>query len=369
MTEHQDTDAKAGSVLIIGAGIVGANIAYQMARAGRSVQVIDAIGPHAGASGRSWAWINAVAAETEAYTALRLAGVDAYHRLEKDLSGKLEIDWTGSVLWDPYLFDPAIPFAERPGMASVDGTRLKELEPLLDSPPALALASARDGLVDGAHAVQVILTAAMEAGARLVTGQAVDALVVAGDALTGVRCGEAILCAETVILAAGTGTAALLAGAERMLPTANRAGLLITTKPISKRLQKAIWTETVHVKQLRCGRLVIGEGAHEDGALSDPESLAGSMIARAETLLPKLGRLEIEKTSVATRPIPGDGLPAIGPVPGIQGLYMAVMHSGFTLAAIAGELVTAELNGGGPMPLLDPFRPDRFPGMMPQGGA
>lgn len=346
--------------MVVGAGIVGANIAYQLSKAGRPVRLIDSIAPHAGASGRSWAWINAVAADTPEYAALRLAGIEAYHRLEKDLDGRLQIDWTGSVLWDPYLFDPSIDYTDRPGIKPIDRTRLKELEPLIGPAPDAALSSSRDGFVDGAHAVDTIVEAAVSAGATLSIGHHCDSLVHDHGRVTGVRCGDSILHAETIVLSAGIGTTGLLAGLGRGFPTANRAGLLLTTKPVEKRLQRAIWTETVHVKQLRDGRLVIGEGAHEEGALDNPDHLAEGMLARTKELLPDIGKIEIDRTSVATRPIPGDGYPAIGQIPGFDGLYMAVMHSGYTLAAIAGELVTAELTGGGAMPLLAPFRPERF---------
>ena len=62
---------------------------------------------------------------------------------------------------------------------------------------------------------------------------------------------------------------------------------------------------------------------------------------------------------VAPRPVPGDGLPAIGAI-GPRGLYLSVMHSGATLAAIVAEIVAEELNDDPRAPLLKPYRPDRF---------
>ncbi|MGV6803572.1 MAG: FAD-dependent oxidoreductase, partial [Ruegeria sp.] len=46
-------------IIVVGAGIVGASIAYQLARTGHTVTVIDRDMPGAGASGRSFGWINA----------------------------------------------------------------------------------------------------------------------------------------------------------------------------------------------------------------------------------------------------------------------------------------------------------------------
>ena len=68
--------------------------------------------------------------------------------------------------------------------------------------------------------------------------------------------------------------------------------------------------------------------------------------------------IRAEQILLAERPVPGDGLPAIGPV--LPGLSMAVMHSGATLAPLAADLLVAELLGDDQSPDLAPFRPARL---------
>jgi glycine/D-amino acid oxidase-like deaminating enzyme len=70
----------------------------------------------------------------------------------------------------------------------------------------------------------------------------------------------------------------------------------------------------------------------------------------------------MERVTLGLRPIPEDGLPAIGPAPGLEGLYLAVMHSGITLAPAVGRFAAMELLDGAEVELLAPFRPDRFVG-------
>lgn len=364
MPENAPRSEVGQTCLIVGAGIIGASIAFRLARSGCQVTLIDAVGPHAGASGRSWAWINAIAADTPSYVALRRAGIDAYHRLEQDLSGRLEVDWSGSIVWDSALFDPDADYAGRQDLRRVDSTEIRTLEPMLAAPPAAALYSPDDGLIDGAHATGAILAAAAEAGARTVYGLPADGVIVEKSRAVGVTCGDAVLRADTTILCAGTGTADLLASLGRDLPMQNRPGLLVMTRPVSAKLSRAIWTETTHVKQLRDGRLLIGESAHRDGALHDPEKLAAAMLQDAGALLPGCAPLQLERYTVATRPIPADGYPVIGPVDGLAGLYVATMHSGMTLAAIVGELVSEEVIRGESRDMLAAFRPGRFPGMI-----
>jgi glycine/D-amino acid oxidase-like deaminating enzyme len=60
------------------------------------------------------------------------------------------------------------------------------------------------------------------------------------------------------------------------------------------------------------------------------------------------------------RPVPLDGLPVVGSVPGVQGAFAAVMHSGVTLGPLVGQLLASEILKGVQSSLLTPFRPARF---------
>jgi glycine/D-amino acid oxidase-like deaminating enzyme len=63
---------------------------------------------------------------------------------------------------------------------------------------------------------------------------------------------------------------------------------------------------------------------------------------------------------VAWRAMPADRLPIIGPMPGLESLYLPVTPSGVTLAPILGRLVAAEIAEKVPERLLEPMRPGRF---------
>jgi glycine/D-amino acid oxidase-like deaminating enzyme len=58
--------------------------------------------------------------------------------------------------------------------------------------------------------------------------------------------------------------------------------------------------------------------------------------------------------------MPADRLPIVGPVPWLDTLYVAVTHSGVTVAPALGRLVAREVADGEPDGLLAPFRPGRF---------
>jgi glycine/D-amino acid oxidase-like deaminating enzyme len=67
-----------------------------------------------------------------------------------------------------------------------------------------------------------------------------------------------------------------------------------------------------------------------------------------------------ESHVVGIRPIPKDGFPAIGRAAGIAGLYLAVMHSGITLAPAIGRFVADEILNDRRESLIEPYGLERF---------
>ena len=70
--------------------------------------------------------------------------------------------------------------------------------------------------------------------------------------------------------------------------------------------------------------------------------------------------IDIDRVSIGWRPLPKDGVPVIGRINSIQGVYVAMMHSGVSLAAVVSKLVTEEILEDKNNSLLDHFRPSRF---------
>src|SRR4029077_8155655 len=68
---------------------------------------------------------------------------------------------------------------------------------------------------------------------------------------------------------------------------------------------------------------------------------------------------------VCVRPMPADGRSIVGWLPGADGMYVAVTHSGVTLAAHLAELITAELVSGAAAAEVAPYRPRRSPAAAP----
>ena len=82
-------------VVVVGAGIVGASVAYHAARAGAVVTLVDAGRPGAGVTADSFAWIAASGIRT-APSSRGATAMDEYRRLEAELPG-LPVIWSGSL--------------------------------------------------------------------------------------------------------------------------------------------------------------------------------------------------------------------------------------------------------------------------------
>lgn len=114
------------------------------------------------------------------------------------------------------------------------------------------------------------------------------------------------------------------------------------------------------LRQRADGSVLVGERSQETPATSPGQRHARALLAQAARFFPLLAAVRVERWWLAWRAMPADRLPIVGPLPWLEGLYLAVSHSGVTLAPILGRLVAREVAEGTPDGLLAPFRPGRF---------
>lgn len=219
-------------ILIIGAGVIGASIAFQLARRGHQVTVLDSTGIAAGASGRSFGWINASYALSPAHFRLRLAGMAAHRRLDEALPSS-PTRWPGC-LWFEEQGEAQRHFAE--GLQSQgykvehwDQPRIRKTLPHVGETPETALYLPSEGAVDPADLARRLL---QDTGAQLWRGVAARDLVEEQGKVIGVQTDQGRVHADHVILAAGTGAPDLLAPLGIKLPMLSRPGLILKTPPL-----------------------------------------------------------------------------------------------------------------------------------------
>lgn len=353
-------------VVIAGAGLIGAAVAYRLARAGAEVTVVDGNGPASGASGHSFGWINASFFADEAHFRLRCDAIAAYHRLAQDLPG-LPVTWPGCLWWEEQgealdqMRDTLLGLGY--AVEELDRARVGAAEPALADPPERALRFPQEGVADAAMLARHLLRAAAGHGARIIIGTPATGIATEGGRVSGLVTEHGTIAADRVVVAAGTGSPGLVAPLGVTLPLLPRPGLLMHTQPTDLRLTHVLVAPDQEVRQLGDGRLLAPTVAGHQSDTRDrvdtrPDQLAETALARLQTMFGE-DRLMLEQVALAYRPVPQDGLPVIGAA-GPDGLYLTVMHSGVTLAALVGELAAAEVLGREGSNVLAPYRPSRF---------
>ncbi len=352
-----------GRTVVIGAGIVGASIAYHLTGRGAEVTIVDRTGIAAGATGKSFAWINAHHFKSEAYHRFRYQSLAEYHRLDRELDGALGVSWCGALSFDAVgeAFEHRVERFRALGYPTevVSHNRFRDLEPNYGHPPGRALYLSMEAAIDPTFTSKALIDGAVRLGARTLFGPDIISLHRRDGRIAGVETSFGVIEAERVVVAAGVGAETILKSVSFDLPMDNRPGIMLHSKPIAKVLNHVIWGDRLHLKQQADGRLVIGEVFSEGRNDLSANAIQEQMLADVARHLPDID-VEISGTTIGLRPIPKDGMPVVGPAGDIEGLYVAVMHSGVTLAPIVGRMAAEEVLDGISFETLAPYRPGRF---------
>ena len=351
-------------VLIVGAGIIGASTAWHLASAGARVTVVEAGAPGGVATRNSWAWINASWGNAESYFRLRVRAMEEWRRLERRLPG-IRVAWGGGLIWD-LPAEQLEAFAVEHASWGYDVRRVgrdeaRRIEPQLVAPPDFALHMPGEGAVEPLDATLTFLKAARGLGAAIVANRSVHSLDFRAGRIRGVRTDVGDLEADEVVLAAGAATAALAGDVGLTLPVDAPPALLVATKPSVKLLNGLIMAPGIQIRQTAEHRLLAATALDDDVARGDGALPAANACEKMKEMLLSGASLDLDWYAVGHRAIPRDGLPFVGRAAGILGLYIAVMHSGVTLAPAIGQFVAEELLTGRRNALLEPCGLERIP--------
>lgn len=363
-------------VVVIGAGIVGASVAYELTKAGAKVTVIEASHAAAGSSTASFAWTNANGKTPRSYFALNVAGMRAHLDLAREFGTAPWFNQTGSFEWWTSELARAHQresYAQMRdwgyGVEWIDAKRVKELEPDIaieaaDGAPILYYPE--EGWVHPALYVAWLLRGAKARGDfELRTGTRVVGLVTQSGKVSGVRLstGDEVA-ADAVVNCAGSWSGDPIADAPSV-PLASTVGVLAFTLPVATTLHRQFHAEDLDVRPDGAGRLMIHKVSVDrtitEQQTLDPNGEQGeALLEAASRYLPALATSKIEAIRTTMRPIPGDGLTCAGEFGQMPGYYIAVTHSGVTIAPYLGRAIADEVVRQREHADLADFRPARF---------
>jgi len=364
----------ANRIVVVGAGIIGASIAYHLVKRGAKVVLAEAVRPGAAATEKSFGWINATFSKCpRAYFDLNQLGLAGWRRLETELGGELKVQWGGSVAWAPAdktaqeLRDKVRRHQEW-GYAThlIDEDEFRRLLPnVAPGDFGAACHSEFEGAVDPVDALKALLRQVRELGGEVRYPFEVDGLTLQGGRVTKLRAGENSLDADIVVLASGVATERLAHMAEVSIPLKESRGLLVHTRPQPKLIDRVVLAPGVHCKQKLDGRVVVGGQivagvGTAAGDAPDPGDTGQQILRDAVVVLPGIRGVAVERVTVGHRVMPADEYPIVGFCEACPNLYVAATHSGVTLAPLIGQLAALEILDGARVSSLEPYRPSRF---------
>ena len=359
-------------IVVAGAGIVGASIAYHLAKRGAQVLVLEASRPCAGATGKSFGWLNATFSKRpREYFDFNVLAMDDWHRLQQELYGEPAIEWGGSVAW---CADEAGADEMRRGIANqrawgypvreIDAGELRALLPnVAPGEVVSACYCSSEGMLAPPDAVRAILQAAEKSGAEIRIGCAIRELRCENGEVRKVLTTGGEANPHVLVLACGTAIPNLAAMADVKAPMKDSVGVLVYSTPLPRLIEGVVLAPGVHFKQDPDGRFVIG-GSLVAGAgtaaTDDSIEQAGEIIERARRYVPGLNEARIDEVTLGNRVMPLDEYPIAGFTRQCSNLYLAATHSGVTLAPLIGRLAAEEILDGARCTILGPYTPARF---------
>lgn len=355
---------------VVGGDLLGVATAYYAAAAGMRVVLLEEHELAAGASGAAFGGISSMVfsySDTrvpEWYVKLSLESVRLYSELAEELGPPMDYKVLGQI--DPFFDEADRPFREE----RVAGLReagspvellspeeLREIEPQLTGDIAGGMWCASDGHVTPLCAVWALADGARGHGAEIRTGVRAEGLIVDGDRVTGVRTSRGDVSAGLVVLCGGAGTAALAESVGLGIPLDLGRGQMLVTE----RLPRLLRTSLHNMQQTAAGTIVIGvtrEPESEDPA-STPRGIS-EILATAARLIPALKDVRVLRAWAGVRIVPAGGYPVFGPVDGVDGLLVCVMHRGITLGPVVGKILAELATTGTTEWDLAPYAASRF---------
>ena len=373
--------AKRHEVLVIGSGVIGSSIAYHLARQGRKVLVLEQQSSVANPPTASWASAGGVRRQGRhpAEAALATEAIARWPTLEQELEADVHYRQGGNLLLaesEAEAESLALFVKEQQTMGFsdvrlVDRSEALEIAPGLNDLVVVGSYSPADGQADPALTTRAFAAAAQRLGATYQCGTTALSLLISGTRVTGVQTDSGDIYADHIVLAAGAWSETLAESIGLSLPIHTLALQMVLSTPGQPHLVQPVLSavnRALSLKQLRDGSFLLGGGwlgdLSPDGNSYTlrPESIAGNWQTACE-LLPLLGQLQIARSWCGLEAESVDKIPLIGPVPGWDGLILALGFSGhgFAISPTGGRVVGDMVSGKG-VREVEGLSPERMKG-------
>ena len=356
--------SKTKEAVIVGAGIIGCSIAYELSKRQVKVTLIDKNAPGSACSGSSFSWINATYPKKPySYNLFSQLGINAFHLMQRELS--LDIKWNGSLEWSSSMEDQVKliesvnelkSYPKHTPTSIIAYKKAEKWEPYIDfKDNENIIFSKADGAINPKDAISKMIDAIKKNGGSVLYPCKFEKIIDSNDSFSKIKTSMGIFKSENIIFCNGIDVDNSFNINFLKKP---RPGVIIKTKPRKKIINSVVYGPKIHAHQQTNGQIVIGEQITAPIKENSKDHLI-RINNHFKNMVRDASDLDPSEILIGWRPIPKDDLPIIGRLKN-KSVYIAVMHSGISLAAIVGNLVTQEIIDEVDSLLLKDFRPSRF---------
>jgi len=366
---------RSSDIIVIGAGVVGCSIAYELARRGASVEIIDDRAVGMGATQASAGVLAPFieAREGNPLLDLGIRSLDLYDefiaRVSADAGVAVPYRRTGTL--DVAIDETSLAslrttaaVLERRGVPALllDAATTRIEEPLVGAAAVGGLLIEAHVFVAAPELTRALAAAARQRGAQLVEQRRVRRI--SGDAEVVIETDRGSLNGGAVVVAAGSWSGDIpIAGVDARVPVRPVRGQLVYLRWTGTPLRRVTWSARCYLVPWEDGTLLVGATVEEAG-FDERTTAAGvrDLLDAVCEIVPRAWQAGFLGARVGLRPAATDELPVIGPSVAMPNLVYATGHyrNGVLLAPLTAQLVADAMIDGRADAVPAAVSPSRF---------
>ncbi len=381
-------------VIVVGGGVIGTSVAYQLARMGRKVILTEWRDHASGASGSCDTAIFLQSKNPGMHLKLALASAELFKGLREELDHDIEYHRKGGMILietaeELKVMEGFVDRQRKTGLQVeiIDRAEASRMQRGLAEHLVGAAFSPQDGDVNPIELNLGFAGAARKLGAEILLETEVTGIILNHGRVSGVETTRGPFHAPVVVNAAGAWAPVIGKRVGLDLPIRPRRGQLMVTEPVAPYVAKGMLSASyitakynadklkesksravrlgvgLSLSQTQKGNIIIG-GTREFVGYDVQNTRDGiqAVLKNAVRLVPGLKPIHIIRTMGGLRPYTPDGLPLIGYVNGLEGYFMAAGHEGdgVALSPVTGKIVADLIVDGKTFIDVSALDPNRF---------
>lgn len=236
------------SVIVVGAGLVGASTAYFAAREGIDVTLIEMSKRGYGASGRNPGFVWLHCRNPGWALEVSLAGRALYDELKNDLPVPFEFRAEGGLIYftderQAPVFEQFVEARRADGldMSLIDNAEVRDLVGPIRPDVLGASFCANDAQINTPTVVNALVEGAIAEGTKVLEGVEVHRLIASDGAIIGVESDRGNFMADSVVIATGAWTEKLLAASDVAAPVGRERLQVVASKPLPQQIKPVVY--------------------------------------------------------------------------------------------------------------------------------